>query len=96
MYKSDRSSRPDAAVSLQVVIDEVAQLIGRAEDRGEDDLADDLRSVESTLQAAVKAESDGKLERRLAKLEEARRSIQELVKAGSDLQRVLNLLSGVI
>jgi hypothetical protein len=61
----------------------------------EDDLADDLRSVESILQAAVKAENEGKLERRLAKLEDARRSLQGLVKAHPELQRVLSLLQQV-
>ena len=94
MHKSDRAPRPDAA-SLQTVVDEVTQLIERAENRGEDDLADDLRSVESILQAAIKAENEGKLERRLAKLEDTRRSLQGLVKAHPELQHVLSLLKQV-
>jgi hypothetical protein len=92
MHKSDRSPRPNAAVSLQTVVDEVTQLVERAETRGEDDFADDLRSVESTLQAAVKAESEGKLERRQVKLEDAKRSLQGLVKAHPNLQSILSLL----
>ena len=95
MYKSDRSPRPDAAVSLQAVVDEVTQLIERAENRGEDDLADDLRSVESILQAVVKAENGGKLERRLAKLEDAKRSLQELSRNHPDLQSIFALLQRV-
>ena len=92
MYKSDRSPRSDAVVSLQAVVHEVTQLIEQAENRGDDDLADDLRSVESILQAAVKAENEGKLERRLAKLEDARRSLQELMKAHPGLQPISDLL----
>ena len=95
MYKSDRSTRLDAVVSLQAVVDEVTQLIEQAENRGDDDLADDLRSVESILQAAVKAENEGKLERQLAKLEDARRSVQELMKAHPGLQPILDLLKRV-
>jgi CHAT domain len=95
MYKNDRSNRSDTTVSLQTVIDQVTELIEQAEDRDEDDLADDLRLVESSVQAAVKAETEGKLERRQAKLKDANRMLQELAKTHPDLRNVYKLIQQV-
>ncbi|MBD2025868.1 CHAT domain-containing protein [Leptolyngbya sp. FACHB-711] len=91
LYKGDRSTRLDT-VSLQTIADQLAQLAEQAENRGDDDLADDLRSIGSTLGAAMKAEQEGKQERRGAKLGEVRRSIEGLTKKYPELQDVMGML----
>jgi hypothetical protein len=95
IYKSDRPARPGNRISIQTVFDQIVQLIQQAETQGDDDLADDLRSVEADLKVAIKADEEAKSERRQAKLENAKRSLQELVKQHPDLQGVLSLLQQV-
>lgn len=67
-----------SSTSLEQALTQVQQAIGQARQRGEDELADDLEGVVLPLRAALKAQADGKGERRSAKLREAQEAIGRL------------------
>lgn len=66
-----RGGAAAASSQLDQVLARVQQAADQARQRGDDDLADDLGGVVMSLQAAARAQREGKLERRAAKLAEA-------------------------
>jgi nucleoside phosphorylase len=70
----------------------VRQAAEQARRRGDDDLADDLATVAQTLDVALKAQREGKGERRAAKLAEARAALLRLAAGQADLARLVELL----
>ena len=85
-----------SAVTLQSLYDQIRQKVEEAKRRGDDDLADDLQEVEQGLQAAVKAENEGKKDRRQEKLNKAKEYMQNLVKSYPILQNLASLLQQVL
>src|SRR5262249_7468972 len=66
------------AVLLETAHTQVQQVLSQARERGEIDLAEDLQGVVLSLQAAIRAQNDGKVERRGIKLDEARDRLLEI------------------
>ena len=74
-------------------IEQALTLVQQAADEArerDDDLADDLGGVLTSLQSALKAQREGKAERRAAKLDEARRALDR-ASAGQPALRELAL-----
>jgi hypothetical protein len=83
-------------LSLEQVLDQVQRRAALARQHGDDDLAEDLDGVVSSLRAARRAQDEGKAERRLAKLHEARTTMRQLSGSYSNLQDILRLLEEVV
>jgi translation initiation factor 2B subunit (eIF-2B alpha/beta/delta family) len=82
--------------SLQNVCQELARQIEQAEAGELNDLADDLKSVELDLQAALKAEADNKLNRRTDKIKSAEQRLQQSVQDYPQLRQIIIQLQLVI
>lgn len=95
-YNYASADNSGSAVTLQSLYDQIRQKVEEAKRRGDDDLADDLQEVEQGLQAAVKAENEGKKDRRQEKLNKAKEYMQNLVKSYPILQNLASLLQQVL
>jgi hypothetical protein len=84
------------AVTLQSLYDRIRQKIEEAKRRGDDDLADDLQEVEQVLQVAVKAENEGKKDRRQEKINKAKENMQNLVRSYPALQNLASSLQQLL
>lgn len=73
------------APSIAAVLEAVLRLEDAARRRGEEDLADDLQAVALSLRAAQKADAAGRIDRRAAKLGEARDALRRVAEAGPAL-----------
>lgn len=86
----------EASIFLQQVLARVQQVMVEARHQGNDDLADDLGGVAGQLEAALKAEQGGKIERRTAKLREGQASLRSIAAGHPDLQELVAELERVI
>jgi hypothetical protein len=77
---------------LDKVVTQIEQTVTQARQRGDDDLADDLQGVILPLQAAIKAQSEGKEDRRMSKLTEARESLRKITNNQPDLRELAHML----
>lgn len=73
----------------------VQQAARHAQQRGAADLADDLSGVVLLLQVALKAQHEGKAERRAAKLHEARAALRQIAGEHAELQEIARMLERV-
>jgi hypothetical protein len=77
---------------LEQALAQVRQAVSGARQRGDDDLAEDLEGVARPLQAALKAQREGKADRRGAKLREARAVLREIAGGRPELDELVRLL----
>jgi hypothetical protein len=81
---------PDDALEQALAI--IQQMVAQAEQRGDEDLTLDLQAIVLSLQAALKARREGKTERQLTKVREARAAIEPYAAAQPALQAVVRML----
>jgi hypothetical protein len=83
------------SVTLDQLLAAVRQACEQAQARGDSDMADDLQAVVLALQAALKAQAEGKIDRRVTKIGEARDALRRIAHgrpALGDLARSLDTL----
>jgi hypothetical protein len=78
-------STAPADPSLGQALAQVLQTVTQARQRGDDDLADDLTGVATLLQMALKAQTEGKPERRTAKIREAQEVLWRIAAGREEL-----------
>ncbi|MEP1076065.1 caspase family protein [Leptolyngbya sp. PL-A3] len=88
-FSSSNASTP--TISLEEVDAQLKQKIELARQKGQDDLVEDLAPLDAALQSALNAESSGRLDRKQAKLGEAKRILQSLIRTYPDLQGIATL-----
>jgi len=79
-------------VSLDQVLAQVQHAVIRTKQQGDDDLADDLEDVVRALQAARKAQTEGKAERRSTRLREAREALRRIGAGEPSLRNLVQML----
>lgn len=95
LYKGTAPDYPAATVSLSEIRDRIGQKVKEAEERGEDELAEDLQQVEGLLKSAETAENKGDATRKESRLKNAREELQKIAATNSDLQSLASLLKQV-
>jgi hypothetical protein len=83
-------------ISMEYGLACIRRAAENARQHGNDDLGDDLQGVVVPLEAALKAEQVGKLERRSAKLAEARQMMTRLATGEPALQGLAQLLDTLV
>ena len=91
MNASSSSNASTPTISLEEVDAQLKQKIELARQKGQDDLVEDLAPLDAALQSALNAESSGRLDRKQAKLGEANRILQSLIRTYPDLQGIATL-----
>jgi hypothetical protein len=76
-------------LSIEQVIMKVQQTVEQAHQRSNDDLADDLEGVTRMLQAALKAQAEGKFERCAAKMRDARETLLHIAGEREELRVII-------
>ncbi len=71
--------------SLAQALAQIQQTLAQARQLGDDDLAEDLTGVAMLLQAALKAQAEGKPERRTAKIREAQEALWRVTAGRGEL-----------
>ncbi|MBA3947874.1 MAG: hypothetical protein H0X37_25385 [Herpetosiphonaceae bacterium] len=80
---------------LTPIIAQLRSVTAQMQQRGKGDDAEDVEEVARILDQAVRAQVDGKSERRAAKLNDARTKLQAVAQQNSGLQKLQQLLSDV-
>lgn len=92
------STSTHTANQLELVQTQVQALIAELRASGDADTADDLESVQTAIRQALKAQREGRSERRLAKLSEARQSIRRIAADSANqpsVQALANSIEGI-
>lgn len=82
--------------SLEQITSHTQQAAAQARQRGDEEIAEDLDGVIHTLQAALKAQREGKTDRRTAKLREAQAALRRVVEAHPQLHEVMRVLEQAV
>jgi hypothetical protein len=89
------ASTADILFPLEQALAQVRRAAEAARSRGDDDLADDLQGVVLSLEAALKAQQANRLDRRAAKLAEARTALEQLAPNHSELRDLATTLGRI-
>lgn len=84
--------------TLELVYAQVQALIADLRTSGNEDTADDLESVQTAIKLALKAQSEGKSDRRLAKISEARQLVQGIAADANhppNIQALVKSIEGI-
>lgn len=82
--------------SLEQLTSHTQQVAAQARQRGDEEMAEDLDGVIHTLRAALKAQREGKTDRRIAKLREALAALRRVVEAHPQLHELMRALEQAV
>jgi hypothetical protein len=80
---------------LNQALERVQQAALHAEQRDDDDLAEDLGAVVRLLQAVLRAQHEGKTNRRAVKLRDSQAALREVAKGHPELDELARIIGGI-